>query len=127
MIDASTFVKVLRAHFFTTHTEQGTSFKNFEFVSVNPSSVQGPGRVSGTAKILISTLSKTNPPLIRNNISIVDIDDCTDGHYNALEFGKNNERYVLNSFQTSSEELVNKLKAMAFEQTLYKETSKLSL
>ena len=84
--------------------------KNFEFVSINPSSVQGPGRVSGTAKILISTLSKTNPPLIRNNISIVDIDDCTNGHYNALEFGKNNERYVLNSFQTSSEELVKKLK-----------------
>ena len=87
--------------------------KNFEFVSINPSSVQGPGRVSGTAKLLISTLSKTNPPLIRNNISIVDIDDCTDGHYNALEFGKNNERYVLNSFQTSSEELVNKLKTIS--------------
>ena len=83
--------------------------KNFEFVSVNPSSVQGPGRVSGTAKLLISTLSKTNPPLIRNNISIVDIDDCTEGHYNALEFGKNNERYVLNSFQTTSEDLINKL------------------
>ena len=58
--------------------------KGFEFVSVNPSSVQGPGRVSGTAKLLISTLNKTYPPLIRNNISIVDIDDCTDGHYQAL-------------------------------------------
>lgn len=87
--------------------------KNFEFVSVNPSSVQGPGRVSGTAKLLISTLSKTYPPLIRNNISIVDIDDCTLGHYNALEFGKNNERYVLNSFQTSSQDLVNKLKTIS--------------
>ena len=52
--------------------------KDFEFVSVNPSSVQGPGRVSGTAKLLISTLNKTYPPLIRNNISIVDIDNCTD-------------------------------------------------
>ena len=87
--------------------------KNFEFVSVNPSSVQGPGRVSGTAKLLISTLSKTYPPLIRNNISIVDIDDCTSGHYNALEYGKNNERYVLNSFQTSSQDLVNKLKTIS--------------
>ena len=32
--------------------------KNFEFVSINPSSVQGPGRISGTAKLLISTLNK---------------------------------------------------------------------
>ena len=42
--------------------------KDFEFVSVNPSSVQGPGRVSGTAKLLISTLNKKYPPLIKNNI-----------------------------------------------------------
>ena len=87
--------------------------KDFEFVSVNPSSVQGPGRVSGTAKLLISTLNKTYPPLIRNNISIVDIDDCTDGHYQALLNGKDNQRYVLNSFQTTSEELLSKLKSLS--------------
>ena len=87
--------------------------KDFEFVSVNPSSVQGPGRVTGTAKLLISTLNKTYPPLIRNNISIVDIDDCTDGHYQALLNGKDNQRYVLNSFQTTSEELLSKLKSLS--------------
>ena len=87
--------------------------KGFEFVSVNPSSVQGPGRVSGTAKLLISTLNKTYPPLIRNNISIVDIDDCTDGHYQALLNGKDNQRYVLNSFQTTSEELLSNLKSLS--------------
>ena len=87
--------------------------KDFEFVSVNPSSVQGPGRVSGTAKLLISTLNKTYPPLIRNNISIVDIDDCTDGHYQALLNGKDNQRYVLNSFQTTSEELLSNLKSLS--------------
>ena len=87
--------------------------KDFEFVSVNPSSVQGPGRVSGTAKLLISTLNKKYPPLIKNNISIVDIDDCTDGHYQALLNGKANERYVLNSFQTTSEEMLSKLKSLS--------------
>ena len=87
--------------------------KDFDFVSVNPSSVQGPGRVSGTAKLLISTLNKTYPPLIRNNISIVDIDDCTDGHYQALLNGKDNQRYVLNSFQTTSKELLSKLKSLS--------------
>ena len=87
--------------------------KDFEFVSVNPSSVQGPGRVSGTAKLLISTLNKKYPPLIKNNISIVDIDDCTDGHYQALVNGEANQRYVLNSFQTTSEELLSKLKSLS--------------
>ncbi len=87
--------------------------KDFEFVSVNPSSVQGPGRVSGTAKLLISTLNKMYPPLIKNNISIVDIDDCTDGHYQALLNGEDNQRYVLNSFQTTSEELLSKLKSIS--------------
>ena len=87
--------------------------KDFEFVSVNPSSVQGPGRVSGTAKLLISTLNKKYPPLIKNNISIVDIDDCTDGHYQALVNGEANQRYVLNSFQTTSEELLSKLESLS--------------
>ena len=87
--------------------------KDFEFVSANPSSVQGPGRVSGTAKLLISTLNKSYPPLIKNNISIVDIDDCTDGHYQALLNGEDNQRYVLNSFQTTSEELLSKLKSLS--------------
>ncbi|MDA2969894.1 MAG: NAD-dependent epimerase/dehydratase family protein [Actinomycetota bacterium] len=87
--------------------------KNFEFVSVNPSSVQGPGRVSGTAKLLISTLNKNYPILIKNNISVVDIDDCTEGHYNAMIHGVDNNRYVLNSFQTSSEELILLLKSIS--------------
>ena len=86
--------------------------KDFDFVCINPSSVQGPGRVSGTAKLLISTLRKKYPPLIKNNISIIDIDDCTEGHYKALLKGKNNERYVLNSFYLQSYELINTLKSI---------------
>ena len=86
--------------------------KDFEFVSINPSSVQGPGRVSGTAKLLISTLRKKYPPLIKNNISIIDIDDCTEGHYKGLLKGKDNERYVLNSFYLQSYELVDILKSI---------------
>ncbi|MDA9645324.1 NAD-dependent epimerase/dehydratase family protein [Candidatus Actinomarina] len=84
--------------------------KDFEFVSVNPSSVQGPGRVSGTAKLLISSLNKKYPPLLKNNISIIDIDNCTTGHYNALLHGIDNERYVLNSFHVTSEELIKRVK-----------------
>ena len=86
--------------------------KDFEFVSINPSSVQGPGRVSGTAKLLISTLNKKYPPLIKNNISIIDIDDCTEGHYLGLTKGRDNERYVLNSFHLQSADLISELKSI---------------
>ena len=86
--------------------------KEFEFVSINPSSVQGPGRISGTAKLLISTLNKKFPPLIKSSVSVVDIDDCTEGHYLGLIKGKNNERYVLNSFRLDVETLIQNLKSV---------------
>ena len=43
-------------------------------------------------------------------LSIIDIDNCTDGHYNALLYGIDNERYVLNSFHVTSEELIRRVK-----------------
>ena len=86
--------------------------KEFEFVSINPSSVQGPGRMSGTAKLLISTLNKKFPPLIKGSVSVVDIDDCTEGHYLGLINGKNNERYVLNSFRLDIDVLIENLKSI---------------
>ena len=86
--------------------------KEFEFVSINPSSVQGPGRMSGTAKLLISTLNKKFPPLIKSSVSVVDIDDCTEGHYLGLINGKNNERYVLNSFRLDIDVLIENLKSI---------------
>ena len=93
--------------------EKASSFnKEFEFVSINPSSVQGPGRISGTAKLLISTLNKKFPPLIKSSVSAVDIDDCTEGHYLGLTKGKNNERYVLNSFRLNIETLIENLKTI---------------
>ena len=86
--------------------------KEFEFVSINPSSVQGPGRISGTAKLLISTLNKKFPPLIKSSVSVVDIDDCTEGHYLGLIKGKNNERYVLNSFRLDVDTLIENLRSI---------------
>ena len=55
-------------------------------------------------------MNKKYPPLLKNNISIIDIDNCTDGHYNALLYGVDDERYVLNSFHVTSEELISKVK-----------------
>ena len=51
-----------------------------ELVSVNPSSVQGPGRTRGTAKLLLGYLNGTLKALIDSRMSVVDIADCAEGH-----------------------------------------------
>ncbi len=71
---------------------------DLEVVVVNPSSVQGPGRGSGTGRLLINVLAGRLPVLVDTWISIVDIDDCADGHLRAAAQGRPGERYLLNSF-----------------------------
>jgi dihydroflavonol-4-reductase len=75
-----------------------------EVVAVNPSSVQGPGRKGGNAGIIIALLNGKLRAFIRTQISIVDVDDCVDGHLLAAEHGRAGARYVLNGFTISSEE-----------------------
>ena len=66
-----------------------------DLVSVNPASVQGPGRVRGTAKLLIGYLNGTLKALIDSQMSVVDIADCAEGHLLAEERGVPGERYIL--------------------------------
>jgi dihydroflavonol-4-reductase len=66
-----------------------------DLVSVNPSSVQGPGRSTGSAALLIRALNSRRPLLFDTMLSIVDIEDCTTGHVNAAEYGKAGRRYIL--------------------------------
>jgi len=75
-----------------------------DLVSVNPSSVQGPGRSGGTAKILIAYLNGRLRAFVDTHISLVDIDDCTEGHLVAAERGRPGERYVLNGATISATE-----------------------
>jgi dihydroflavonol-4-reductase len=67
-----------------------------EVVSVNPSSVQGPGRVRGTGRFLLAFLDGRLKVFVQTNISLVDIQDCTEGHLLAAERGVPGERYLLN-------------------------------
>ncbi len=69
-----------------------------EVVSVNPSSVQGPGRATGTGKIILDLARGKLPFLVDTHLSIVDIDDCARGHIAAAARGVPGERYILNSF-----------------------------
>jgi dihydroflavonol-4-reductase len=73
-----------------------------EVVSVNPSSVQGPGRAGGTGRILIAYLNGRLRAFVDTTMSIVDIDDCSQGHVLAAERGRPGERYVLNGATISS-------------------------
>lgn len=67
-----------------------------ELVSLNPSSVQGPGRTHGTGAIAIAYLNDKLPAFLDVPVSIVDIDDCVEGHLLAAERGNPGQRYVLN-------------------------------
>jgi dihydroflavonol-4-reductase len=75
-----------------------------ELVSINPSSVQGPGRVGGTGRIMIAYLNGRLRAFVETNISIVDIADCVEGHLRGAERGVPGERYVLNGITMSSRE-----------------------
>src|ERR1019366_8271317 len=61
-------------------------------VCVNPASVQGPGRTSGTARLLISFLNGKLPAAVNGPLNVIDIADCTRGHLLAEERGVPGER-----------------------------------
>jgi dihydroflavonol-4-reductase len=76
---------------FETGSQEGV-----EVVSVNPSSVQGPGRAGGTARFLLAFLDGRLKLFVNTHVSLVDIKDCSAGHLLAAERGKPGQRYVLN-------------------------------
>jgi dihydroflavonol-4-reductase len=66
-----------------------------EVVSVNPASVQGPGRATGSARLLLDYLNGRLKAVVDSPLSLVDIADCTEGHLLAGSRGTPGERYVL--------------------------------
>ncbi len=64
-------------------------------VCVNPASVQGPGRTSGTARLLLGFLNGRLPAAVDGPLNVVDIADCTRGHILAEEQGVPGRRYLL--------------------------------
>ncbi len=67
-----------------------------ELVSVNPSSVQGPGRIGGSARLFLYALQTRRPILVDLSLSIVDIADCTTAHLLAASRGEAGRRYLVN-------------------------------
>ncbi len=64
-------------------------------VCVNPASVQGPGRTSGTARLLIGYLNGKLPAAVDGPLNVIDIADCARGHLLAEQRGVPGERYLL--------------------------------
>jgi dihydroflavonol-4-reductase len=78
-----------------------------EVVSVNPSSVQGPGRSTGSARLIINVAGGKLPLLIDSVVSIVDVADCAHGHVLAEANGDPGERYILNGATIGTRDAVS--------------------
>lgn len=83
--------------------------RDIDVVSVNPSSVQGPGRSTGTGALLLAAARGSLPMLVDSTISLVDIDDCARGHLLAAVHGKPGERYILSGAVISIRDAVRAL------------------
>jgi dihydroflavonol-4-reductase len=70
-----------------------------DVVCVNPSSVQGPGRASGTGRFLLAFLDGRLKVFVNTHVSLVDIGDCVEGHLLAAERGVSGERYLLSGIR----------------------------
>lgn len=81
----------------------------FEAVAVNPSSVQGRGRATGSGSLLVEAARGRMPFLVDATFSIVDIEDCARGHLLAAERGQEGERYLLSAAVTSVRSIVRML------------------
>ena len=78
-----------------------------DVVIVNPSSVQGPGRATGTGELILDVVNGRLRVLPDTALSLVDIDDCARGHLMAAEHGSDRSRYLLNSFTMTTREAVD--------------------
>jgi dihydroflavonol-4-reductase len=76
-----------------------------DVVCVNPSSVQGPGRTGGSARLLLDLLNG-RMPIVDTFVSIVDVADCTEGHLLAATHGLPGERYLLSGVTLQSRHAV---------------------
>jgi dihydroflavonol-4-reductase len=77
-----------------------------ELVCVNPASVQGPGRTGGTARLILDYANGKLRTLVRSRFSLVDADDCSEGHLLAEARGTPGRRYLLAGVCVTTEEAV---------------------
>jgi dihydroflavonol-4-reductase len=83
-----------------------------DLVVVNPCSVQGPGRATGTARLLFRVAGARRPVLVRTWVSVVDVEDCAEGHLLAARHGTPGRRYLLCGASVPVQEAVEVLRRL---------------
>ena len=78
-------------------------------VAVNPSSVQGPGRTGGTARILLGYLTGRLRFAVDTRLSVVAIGDVVAAHLRAEDAASPGERYVVSGWTTTVSDAVSTL------------------
>lgn len=84
-----------------------------DLVAVNPSSVQGPGRTHGSARIFIGFLQGRLRWAVRTRMPLVFVDDAVEAHVLAEQRGVPGERYLVNGWSPTVDEAVALLGAVA--------------
>jgi dihydroflavonol-4-reductase len=82
-------------------------FDGVEVVAVNPSSVQGPGRTTGTASMFIGYLNGKLPFDLPARFGLCYTLDCVNGHLLAEAKGRPGQRYVLNTDTLTNSEAID--------------------
>jgi dihydroflavonol-4-reductase len=88
-------------------------FDGVQVVAVNPSSVQGPGRTTGTAKVFLDYLNGKLPFDLPARFGLCYTDDCVAGHLLAERNGVPRQRYVLNTATVSNTEALELIAGIA--------------
>jgi dihydroflavonol-4-reductase len=89
------------------------AFDGVEVVSVNPSSVQGPGRTTGTAKVFIGYLNGRLPFDLPARFGLCYTEDCVNGHLLAEAKGRAGQRYVLNTATLTNSDAIDLIAVIA--------------
>jgi dihydroflavonol-4-reductase len=84
-----------------------------EVVVVNPSSVQGPGRTTGTAGVFIGYLNGRLPFDLPARFGLCYTLDCVNGHLLAEAKGRPGQRYVLNTATLTNSEAIDLIAVIA--------------
>ena len=84
-----------------------------EVVVVNPSSVQGPGRTTGTASVFIGYLNGRLPFDLPARFGLCYTVDCVNGHLLAERKGRPGQRYVLNTDTLTNSEAIDLIAVIA--------------
>ena len=84
-----------------------------DLVAVNPSSVHGPGRTGGTARILLAYLRGRLRFAIDGRVSLVFIDDCVQAHLGAAAVGRPGARYLVSGTTITVRQAIDVLRVVA--------------